>query len=159
MPLPAGAGILLSELLTPERVRLPLVAEDKPAALRELTGLLVEHSGGSFEDVLHAITERERVLSTGIGFGVAIPHGRSPTMPDVGLVAGLSPVPIPFDALDGEPVRILFLLAGPESSAGVHVRVLSRIARLVRREEIRTGLLQAESPEAFHATIVAAENW
>ncbi len=151
--------MLLSELLTPDRVRLPLAAEDKPGVLRELTALLVEQSGGSYDEVLRAICDRERVLSTGIGFGVAIPHGRSPAMPEVGLVAGLSSTPIPFDALDGEPVRILFLLAGPESSAGLHVKILSRIARLVRREDVRTGLLQSRSPEDFHATIVAAENW
>jgi PTS system nitrogen regulatory IIA component len=73
------------------------------------------------------------------------------------LVSGTSPAGIPFDALDGEPVRLFFLLIGPDSTAGEHVKALSRIARLVRRESVRDALLAAETPEMFHQVLVEAE--
>jgi mannitol/fructose-specific phosphotransferase system IIA component (Ntr-type) len=151
--------VLLTDLITLPRIRLPVEATDKPGVLRELTRLLVDQCGGVYEDVLQAIEERERVLSTGIGFGVAIPHGKSPTIPELGLVCGVSRVPIPYDSLDGAPVRLFFLLSGPESAAGPHVKVLSRIARLVRRESVRDRLLISETPEEFHRAIREAEEW
>ncbi|MEO8296137.1 MAG: PTS sugar transporter subunit IIA [Gemmatimonadota bacterium] len=151
--------MLLTDLITPTRIRLPVEARDKQGALRELTALLVEQCGGSYEDVLQAIEDRERVLSTGIGFGVAIPHGKSPTVPELGLVCGVSRHPIEYDSVDGIPVRLFFMLAGPESSAGPHVKVLSRIARLVRRESVRDRLLVAETPGQFQDAIREAEAW
>ena len=151
--------MLLTDLITPARIRLPVEAHDKPGVLRELATVLVAQCGGVYDDVLQSIEERERVLSTGIGFGVAIPHGKSPTLPGLGLVCGLSPHPIPFESVDGEPVRIFFMLAGPESVAGPHVKVLSRIARLVRRESVREQLMGATSAADFHRVIREAETW
>src|SRR5215207_3809635 len=72
---PPGNCVLLSELLTPERVRIPLNSRDKPGILRELSELLVNTAGGELDEVISAVEEREALLSTGIGFGVAIPHG------------------------------------------------------------------------------------
>ncbi len=151
--------MLLTDLITPARIRLPVEAHDKTGAIRELATLLVEQCGGVLEDVLLAIEERERVLSTGIGFGVAVPHGKSPTLNGLGLVCGVSARPIAFDSVDGEPVRLFFMLAGPESTAGPHVRALSRIARLVRRESVRTRLLGVDTPIEFHRVIREAEAW
>jgi mannitol/fructose-specific phosphotransferase system IIA component (Ntr-type) len=151
--------VLLTDLITPARIRLPVEAHDKPGVIRELATLLVAQCGGSYDDVLQAIEDRERVLSTGIGFGVAIPHGKSPTIPELGLVCGVSRTPIPYDSVDGEPVRLFFMLAGPESAAGPHVKVLSRIARLVRREAIREQLIHSATPAEFHRTIREAETW
>ena len=111
------------------------------------------------EDIIQGVEERERSLSTGIGFGVAIPHGKSPTMRELGAVCGIASTPIPWDSVDGEPVRMVFMLAGPESSSGIHVKVLSRIARLVRRETVRQRLLQATSPEELHRAIRESETW
>lgn len=156
MPLPGGA--LLSEILTPERVRVPLDVADKHEAIRELTRLLVEQAGGDFADVLAAVKEREEALSTGIGFGVAIPHGKSPTLSELCVVAGVTAGPIPFEAIDGQPVRLVFLVAGPESSAGMHVRTLSRIARLVRHENVRDRLVAARSPSEFCSALADAES-
>jgi PTS system nitrogen regulatory IIA component len=76
---------------------------------------------------------------------------------ELSLVAGCSPHGVPFEALDGEPVRLFFLLVGPDSAAGQHVKALSRIARLVRRESVRETLLQAQDPIAFHQILVEAE--
>lgn len=151
--------MLLADLITPPRIRLPVEAQDKPGVLRELAHLLVAQFGGAVEDVIQGIDERERALSTGIGFGVAIPHGKSPTMRELGAVSGVTRTGVDWDSVDGEPVRLLFMLSGPESSAGVHVKLLSRIARLVRRETVRQRLLQAASPEEFHRAIRESETW
>jgi mannitol/fructose-specific phosphotransferase system IIA component (Ntr-type) len=151
--------VLLTDLITPARIRLPVEAHDKPGVIRELATVLVAQCGGVFDDILQAIEDRERVLSTGIGFGVAIPHGKSPTLPELALVCGVSPHPIPFDSVDGEPVHLIFMLAGPESAAGPHVKVLSRIARLVRRESVRQQLMEATTPADFHRVIREAETW
>lgn len=150
-------GLLLTELLTPERIKVPIAAADKPGVLRELTQLLAERAGVDAEPLLAAVLEREQVLSTGIGHGIAIPHAKSPTVAELSLVAGSAPHGVPFDALDGEPVRLYFLLIGPESAAGQHVKALSRIARLVRRESVRETLLQARDANAFHQILVEAE--
>jgi len=149
--------VLLSQLLAPERVRVPLVSRDKSTVLRELVELLVRSSGGSPEDILHAVREREDCQSTGFGHGVAIPHARTPSLPGLTLVAGQAAAPIDYGALDGKPVRLFFLLAGPETVAGSQVRALARIARLVRREYVRDRLLEAGTAEAFCQVVREAE--
>lgn len=149
--------MLLTELLTPDRIRVPVAAADKPGVLRELTQLLAQRAGVGAEPLLAAVLEREQVLSTGIGHGIAIPHAKSPLLTELMLVSGTSPTGIAFDALDGEPVRLFFLLMGPDSAAGQHVKALSRIARLVRRESVRDALLAAKTPESFHQVLVEAE--
>src|SRR5690606_38645929 len=132
-------------------------AADKPAALRELTQLLAGLAGVPPEPLLAAIEERERVLSTGIGHGIAIPHAKPPLVNGLVLVAGTAPAGIPFDALDGEPGRRRFLVSGPESAAGLHVTALSRMARLVRRESVREALVAAPDPVRFQQSIMEAE--
>ncbi len=127
--------------------------------LRELVDLLVRSAGGSPEDILYAVREREACQSTGFGHGVAIPHARSPSLTEVTLVAGRTPQPIEYGALDGKPVRLFFLLAGPEAMAGSQVRALARIARLVRREYVRDRLLEATTPEAFCQVVRDAEGF
>ncbi len=149
--------MLLSDILSPARIRIPLRAKDKPAVLRELVGLVAENGGPQFDDVLAAVTARESVLSTAIGCGVAIPHGKSSLLPDLRLAAGTSAEPVGFDALDGQPVRLFFLLVGPESAAAAHVKALSRLSRLVRKELFREQLLEARDPEEFHRFLREAE--
>ena len=152
-----GTAVLLTDLLTPERVRVPIVAGDKRGVLIELAGLVAATGGGDPDAVLRAVEEREAVLSTGIGFGVAIPHGRSDLIPELVIVGGVTSAPVPFDAIDGEPVRLIFLIVGPAAAAGHHVKALSRIARLVRHESTRARLLSAANPEAFCAALAEAE--
>jgi mannitol/fructose-specific phosphotransferase system IIA component (Ntr-type) len=124
--------------------------------LRELVELLVGGNGAG-EDVFQAILERERQFPTGIGYGVAVPHGKTPALPNLIAVAGTSLAPVPYETVDGEPVRLFFLLAGPESQAGAHVKALSRISRLVRREPIRARLLGAQTPEEFYRVLCDEE--
>jgi len=167
--------VRLSELLSPSRIRVPLKAGDKEGILRELVALMLAGNGGATgpgaagtgggvgvsaaqaDEILGAILERERQFPTGIGYGVAVPHGRCPALAGLVVVAGTTPAPIPYETIDGEPVRLFFLLAGPESHAGVHVKALSRISRLVRREPVRGRLLAARTAEEFHRALVEAE--
>ena len=150
--------MLLGDLLKPGRVRVPLAGRDKGAVLRELVALVAaDGGGGQFQDVLRAVEAREAVLSTGIGYGVAVPHGASPTLPDLRLAAGTTTDPVGFASLDGQPVRLFFLLAGPELPAGAHLKALSRIARLVRREPFRQHLLEARNADEFYRALCDAE--
>ena len=153
----------LSELLTPSRIRVPLRAQSKEGVLRELVALLLSGNGGAggggaggggpADEVLQAVLERERQFPTGIGYGVAVPHGKTPVLTSLIVVAGTTPAPVPYETVDGEPVRLFFLLAGPESQAGAHVKALSRISRLVRREPVRARLLEARTPDEFYRSL------
>jgi PTS system nitrogen regulatory IIA component len=149
--------VLLTEILTPDRVVVPMDARDKSGAIAELARVLVEHTGGALEEVLDAIQERESVLSTGIGFGVAIPHARCAAVRELSMVGGVSATPVPYDSIDGEPVRLFFLIVGPEASAGLHVKILSRIARLVRRDGVRKQLVESRTPDEFYNILLDAE--
>jgi len=141
--------------LSPARIRVPLAARDKEGVLRELVELV--GNGGLGDEVLGAILERERQFPTGIGYGVAVPHGKTPALASLVVVAGTSPAPVPYETIDGQPVRLFFLLAGPESAAGAHVKVWSRISRLVRREPLRDRLLGARTAEEFYRVVCEAE--
>jgi mannitol/fructose-specific phosphotransferase system IIA component (Ntr-type) len=149
--------VRLSELLTPSRIRIPLEAHDKQGVLRELAALIVPADGEQLEEVLSSILERERQFPTGIGYGVAVPHGKTPALATLAAVAGTTRAPVAYETIDGEPVRIFFMLAGPESQAGAHVKAISRISRLVRHEPLRSRLLAAGTAEQFHRVLCEAE--
>ena len=150
--------MLLTDLLTPERIKIPLVASEKDELLRELVGLVGGAQGSSdAEQILQAVREREQVLSTGIGNGVAIPHGKTATVDRLMLAAGVARDGVDFEALDGKPVQLFFLLVGPESAAGDHVKALSRISRLLQRDTFRSRLASATQPEEFYAIVSEAE--
>lgn len=146
----------LIDLLDAERVRVPLAATTKDELLRELVDLVVGDSDRS-DDVLRAVIERETVLSTGIGGGVAIPHAKTDAVPSLLIAAGRTAQGVSYDALDGEPVRLCFLLIGPESDASGHVKALSRIARVVRREAVRERLARATDVAEFLRVLDEAE--
>ena len=148
----------LTELLSPDRIKIPLVSSSKDEILAELVEVVGKNASiKDLEEVLRAVRDREEVLSTGIGSGVAIPHGKSAGITDLALVAGVMPDGIDFEALDGKPVNLFFLLVGPESAAGQHVKALSRISRLLRRDSFRVRLTEATTPEQFYSIIVEAE--
>lgn len=149
--------MLLNELLKPERIRIPLHADSKDDLLRELVSMVADGRATDQDEMLRAVREREAVLSTGIGHGVAIPHGKTSAVPELRLAAGRTSHPIDFDALDGEPVGLFFLLVGPETAAGPHIKALSRISRLVRRDEVRERLTSATTAEEFLEALREAE--
>jgi PTS system fructose-specific IIA component len=139
-------------------VKVPLGSRTKNDVLRELVDLVAnERNAIDAEPILAAVRERELVLSTGIGAGIAIPHGKTPHVDQLMVAAGVAREPVDFDALDGQPVRLFFLLVGPESAAGAHVKVLSRISRLLRRDQLRKDLMMAPSAEAFLGIVRSSE--
>src|SRR5207244_13485734 len=103
-------------------ILVPLHATDKEGVLRELVDVVAVGNGGPSEEVLGAILERERQFPTGIGYGVAVPHGKTPVLSALVIVAGTTLAPVPYETIRGEPVRLLFLLDGPGSSARAHVK-------------------------------------
>lgn len=150
--------MLLTELLTVDRIKIPLEATTKDDLLRELVGVLGHvRRGDEQEEILRAVRERESVLSTGIGHGVAIPHGKSAAISELRMAAGRVASPVDFDALDGQPVELLFLLVGPETAAGPHIKALSRISRIVRRDEVRDRLIAARTADEFLKALQEAE--
>lgn len=150
--------MLLTDLLTPDRIRIPLTSTSKDELLSELVEIIGKTAPvRDLGEVLRAVREREEVLSTGIGNGVAIPHGKSAGIGDLALAAGVARDGIDFEALDGQPVRLFFLLVGPEAAAGQHVKALSRISRLLRKDSFRTRLISASSAEEFYAVLSEAE--
>jgi mannitol/fructose-specific phosphotransferase system IIA component (Ntr-type) len=150
--------LLLTDLLTVDRIKIPLTSRTKEDVLRELVDVIADGETEARADVLRAVREREAVLSTGIGNGVAIPHGKSPSVPDLRMAAGTAEQPVDFDALDGQPVTLVFLLVGPESAAGPHIKALSRIARLIRNDDVRQRLLSAHTPDEFLRALTEAEH-
>jgi mannitol/fructose-specific phosphotransferase system IIA component (Ntr-type) len=150
--------VLLSELLSQNRIKVPLGSRTKDELLRELVGLIAYYGAPEAADaILTAVREREQLLSTGIGAGVAIPHGKTPVVDQLLLAAGVAARPVDFDALDGQPVELFFLLVGPESASGAHIKALSRISRLLRRDALRERLRAAKSSDEFLNLVRASE--
>jgi mannitol/fructose-specific phosphotransferase system IIA component (Ntr-type) len=151
---------LLADLLSPDRVKIPLESTDKFGVIGELCAHLAAVSGvpEDEDEIREAILDREAVLSTGIGGGVAIPHGKSETVDDLILVAGTTKNAIDFDALDARPVRLVLMLVGPESAAGLHVKILSRISRVLRSRNLRNSLVAAASAREFLSILRDAES-
>ena len=150
--------MLLSELLSQDRIKVPLGSRTKDELLRELVDLVASAGQpGSAEAILAAVREREQLLSTGIGSGVAIPHGKTPEVDQLLMAAGVAASPVDFDALDGQPVELFFLLVGPESASGAHIKALSRISRLLRREPLRNSLRTVKSSVEFLDLVRASE--
>ncbi len=151
------APLTLSAHLTVERIKVPLDSLDKPGILLEMSRLLARAAGAAErEDEVHrAVLEREAVLSTGIGRGVALPHGKSPGLKTLELFAGTTREPVDFDAVDGEPVRLVVMMVGPVCAASYHVRTLAHISRALRGEALR-HLLGAENAREFRRLLVDA---
>lgn len=138
----------LSDLMNAELVDLALPAGGTEAVLRRMVERL--HGAGiigNSEDALNRLVEREKVISTGIGGGIAIPHARTPEVDRTVVVLGRSLQGVDFDAIDGKPVEVVFLILGPPESSAEHVKVLARIARLVKQPEFHAAVLQAETAE------------
>jgi PTS system nitrogen regulatory IIA component len=130
-------------------------ARTKPEVLRELSAALVRAHPHLQEDKLvEVLREREKLGSTGIGEGVAIPHGKLPGMTQLLATFGVSKQGLDFEAIDGKPTHLFFALVAPENSAGVHLKALARISRLFKNPRFRAAILEAPSAADIHALIV-----
>jgi mannitol/fructose-specific phosphotransferase system IIA component (Ntr-type) len=137
----------LSDILTPSQIRISLHARTKKDAIEELVSLLPLPDRERRLEVVKAVLDRESVLSTGIGRGVAVPHGKTAAVPRLMAAVGTVPAGLPFDAVDGEPCRILFLLVSDPDSAGPHVRALAQVARVLNQEKAKKALVAARTAE------------
>lgn len=137
----------LSELIPTGQVRIGLRAKSKREVIEELVALLPLPAGNGRADVLAAVLDRESVLSTGIGRGVAVPHGKTTAVPRLMAALGTCPAGLPFDAVDGLPCRVFLLLVSPPESAGPHVRALAQVARVLNQEDAKKALAGAKTPE------------
>ena len=144
---------MLADLLHPERVRIGLTLGDKDAALRAIASLLTMPEGAVNEEVLYdVLDERERLASTGIGSGVAIPHGRFEGVEELRAAVAICPAGVDFDAVDRLPVNILVGIVGPKSMPQKHLAALAGVSRVLRNEEKRNALLRAvDNAEAYRA--------
>jgi nitrogen PTS system EIIA component len=144
----------LNDLLAAHAVLPALKSKNKKQVLQEVAARAAELCGRSEREIFETLLHRERLGSTGIGQGVAIPHGKLPALERlVGVFARLEK-PIDFDALDGEPVDLIFLLLAPEGAGADHLKALARIARLLRDEKIATQLRAARDENALQALLV-----
>ncbi len=130
----------------------------KQEALERLSALLANGGAAADRDeILRVLLERERLQSTGVGGGVAVPHGSMASLDrQLGAVL-LCPEPIDFDAIDGKPVGILFALVGPKGAAAQHLKILARMSRLLREEGFRQRLRGARSGHEAYELICAVE--
>jgi nitrogen PTS system EIIA component len=138
--------VRLADILTVERVTVQLHAADKASALRALAQLFVDGDPSlSVEAIARVFEEREALASTGVGSGVAIPHGRMAGLDRLRAAIGISRSGVEFDAIDGRPAHILVAVLGPEKQTGDHLKALARFSRVLRDEDVRARLLEAES--------------
>ena len=150
--------MLLTDLLSRDRVLVPLRGATKAEVMRELVVAALPGADGETADaVMRALQAREEVLSTGIGEGVAIPHAKTGLVGDLLMAAGVSAEPVDFDSLDGRPVDLFFMLLGSEAAAGAHVKALGRISRVLRRPGLREALRAAPDADAFVRIIADSE--
>ena len=145
----------LSDLLKPEAVLPSLHVQSKKQVLQEICGLAARMTGLTEREVFDTILQRERLGSTGVGHGVAIPHGKLRSLDRlVGCFARLSR-PVDFDSLDDQPVDLVFLLLAPESAGADHLKALARIARVLRDANIAQKLRGAEDPVEIYQILTS----
>ena len=148
----------LSELLNSSAITLRLKSREKREAIAELVQLLESAHGISSQgEVLDRVLRREAMMSTGIGYGVAIPHGKARAADRMVAACAVSPEGVDFASDDGQPVYLMVLFVSPESATTQHVRALANLSRLVKEESVRRSLREAPNVEAFLATLQSAE--
>lgn len=145
--------------LHPENVRVPLTAADKPGVIRELLDIL--DASGDLPDRAAAeavVFDRENLMSTGLEHGLAIPHGKTDTVPGLVVAAGTHPEGIDFACADGKVARIFILTVSPASRSGPHIRLMAEISTLVRDDTLRGRLLDATTAEEVYALLAGIED-
>jgi PTS system nitrogen regulatory IIA component len=145
----------LSELTDEDYILPELKAKDKKEVLEELVDALVRREPSIDKKALvKVLLERERLGSTGIGDGVAIPHGKFPGITHPIISFGRSRKGLDFESMDGEPVFLFFLLVAPENSASIHLKALAKIAKILKNSAFRKVLMEAPSKKELYRTII-----
>jgi PTS system nitrogen regulatory IIA component len=145
----------LSEILVEENVLLDLKAKDKKGVLEELAETVVNQDPSVDKgSLVKVLLERERLGSTGIGDGVAIPHGKFHGVMQPIISFGRSLKGLDFESMDGEPAYLFFLLVAPENSASIHLKALARIAKILKNSAFRKILMEAPSRQEIYKIII-----
>jgi fructose-specific phosphotransferase system IIA component len=150
--------MILTQILQPGCIKVPLEGKDKSAVITELVGLL--DSTGLLldkESVLRAVLAREQTRSTGIGSGIAVPHGKCNAVKELVMSIGIADKPIDFESVDGKPVTIVILLVSPASQTGPHIQALAKISKLMLDEEFKHQLEKATSSERVYELLHSEE--
>ncbi len=143
----------LTDLVAPNAILPALKVNNKKQVIQELAARAAELTGQNERAILEILTQREKLGSTAVGSGVAIPHGKLPKLGRLfGLFARLGR-PVDFEALDGQPVDLVFLLLAPESAGADHLKALARVARLLRDPEIARKLRESNDADALYAVL------
>ncbi len=149
----------IADLLNPSTIVADMKAREKDEALSELTDAILS-SGCDLDrgEVIRILRERENLGSTGIGEGVAIPHGKLKNLDSLLISFGRSRAGVDFDSMDGKPAHLFFLLIAPEESVGIHLKTLARISKLLKDPAVRRKLLEAGDSELIHQAIIEEES-
>ena len=148
----------LRKILTPDRIRVPLTATDKIGVITDLVDVL--NAAGVLRNraaALDAVLKREAERTTGIGYGLALPHGKSDACDTLVMAAGKPATPVDFQSPDGRPVTFVVLLISPPDQAGAHIQALAKISRLLNMEDFRNAVNRAKSAAELYQALVSAE--
>ncbi|NVM03342.1 MAG: PTS sugar transporter subunit IIA [Candidatus Helarchaeota archaeon] len=138
----------ISDILQEERIKVNLISKSKLDVIKELVDLIGNSDSVlDHKDVLNSIIEREKAMSTGIGNGVAIPHGKCTGVKSMVGSLGIVKEGIPFDSIDGKPVNIVFTLIAPVGPSGPHIKALSIVSRILNSNDTRKRLLNCNTPK------------
>lgn len=148
----------LLDILTPECILAPLKSADKKGVIDELVDLLAELGKIPDAEILkQAVWSREQTRTTGIGQGLAIPHGKAPGMRALAMAIGRPAEPLDFESIDGNPVRLVVLLASPPDRTSDHIHALARVSRLISMEAFRRKIYEANSPQEIYDLLASQE--
>jgi fructose-specific phosphotransferase system IIA component len=150
--------MILTQILEPNCVKVPLESTDKESVIKELVDLLdAAKLLVDKQQVFQSVITRESTKSTGIGFGIAIPHGKCNGVKELVMAMGISQKGIDFQSIDNKPVHIVVLLASPIDRTGPHIQALARISRLMLDEDFKNKLQNAQSAEQLYKLISEKE--
>ncbi len=151
--------MLLTQILQPVCIKAPLAGKTKEDAIEELVNLLADHGYLTDRaDAFEAVMARENTRSTGIGSGIAIPHGKCSAAKELVMAVGIAAEPIDFNSIDGKPVTIILLLVSPPDQTGPRIQALARISRLMLDAQFKAQLEKAASPEEVYSLISSKES-
>ncbi len=150
--------MMLSDVLTEDNIIIDLKAREKAGLLDEMAlGVASKVFGLDKGRLLQAVLDREKLGTTGIGHGVAIPHGKIKGLAEIKVFFGRSLSGVDFNSMDGMPVYLFFMIIAPQSAAAAHLKMLACISQMLKNQECRTRLMHAENPSEVHRIIAEAD--
>ena len=149
----------IQDLLQKNAILTDIAQTDKREVLHLMATFMATRFGlPDGDDIAQKIIERETEMSTGIGYGIAIPHARIAGIDELFMVVGRSLTGVEFNAIDEQPVHLFFMMLSPKNTSAEHTQILSKLSRIMSYEEVRTKLLEVTTAEQFYDIIVKSEN-